>query len=71
MFKFQYIGKFDCLISKNIFENYVENLYNNLKKCFEISWSPKKFVITMEIDPKKKRVLFNMLRELNNRPLGK
>ena len=55
MFQFRYIGKFDCLISKNIFENYVENLYNNIKKCFEISWSPKKFVITMEIDPKKKR----------------
>ena len=33
MFIFRYIGKFDCLISKNIFENYVENLYNNLKKC--------------------------------------
>ena len=54
MFDFRYIGKFDCLISKNIFENYVENLYNNLKKCFKISWSPKKFIVTMEIDPKKR-----------------
>jgi hypothetical protein len=55
MFIFRYIGKFDCLISKNIFENYVENLYNNLKKCFNISWSPKKFIVIMEIDLKKKR----------------
>ena len=56
MFQFRYIGKFDCLISKNVFENYVKNLYNNIKKCFQISWSPKKFVITMEIDPNKKKV---------------
>lgn len=55
MFDFRYIGKFDCLISKNVFENYVENLYNNLKKCFNILWSPKKFIVTIEIDPKKKR----------------
>jgi len=55
MFHFIYKGKFDCLITKADFEIYVENLYNDMKKLFKISWNPKKFIITMEIDPTKEK----------------
>lgn len=53
MFEFTYKGKFNCIITKNVFETYVKRLYNNLKRRFKVSWSPKKFLVTMEIDPKK------------------
>jgi len=53
MFQFIYKGKFNCLITKDVFETHIKNLYNNMKKLFEISWSPKKFIVTMENDPKR------------------
>jgi hypothetical protein len=55
MFQFIYKGKFNCLITKDVFETHIEQLYDNMKKMFGISWSPKKFIVTMEIDPKKSK----------------
>lgn len=55
MFQFKYKGKYDCLIPKDVFETYVQDLYNDMKKRFNVTWSPKKFVVTMEMDPKRPR----------------
>ena len=55
MFQFKYKGKYDCLIPKDAFEKYVQDLYNDMKKRFNITWSPKKFIVTMEMDPKRPR----------------
>ena len=53
MFEFVYKGKFDSLITKETFELYIRTLYGDLKKLFQVTWSPKKFVTTMEINPRK------------------
>lgn len=55
MFEFKYKGKYDCLIPKDVFEKYVEDLYNDMKKRFNVTWSPKKFIVIMEMDPKKQQ----------------
>ena len=53
MFQFRYIGKFDCIITKKEYELYIKNMYYNMKKIFNIKYSPKKIKITMEMNPKK------------------
>lgn len=55
VFRFRYKGKFDWLISKEVFEAYCRHLYADLKRVFEVAWSPKEFRITVETDPKKPR----------------
>ena len=55
MFQFIYKGRFDCIITKDIFEQHVKNLYNDIKKKFNITMDPKKFIVTMEIDSKKSK----------------
>jgi hypothetical protein len=55
MFHFIYKGKFDCLISKDTFEMYIQSLYYNIKRKFGVTYNPKKFTITMEMDGKDKR----------------
>ncbi len=54
-FVFQYKGKFDWLISKEVFEAYCRHIYAGLKREFQVAWSPKAFRITVETDPKKPR----------------
>ena len=53
MFQFRYIGKFDCIITKKEYELYIKNMYYNMKKIFNIKYSPKKIKIIMEMNPKK------------------
>lgn len=55
MFQFIYKGRFDCLITKEIFESHVERTYNAMKRQLGVTWSPAKFVVTMETDPKRPR----------------
>ena len=55
MFKFIYKGKFNCLITKDVFETHVKQLYYDMKKRFKVIWSPKKFIVTMEMDPTKQK----------------
>ena len=57
MFQFRYIGKFDCIITKKEYELYIKNMYYNMKKIFNIKYSPKKIKITMEMNPKKSQGL--------------
>jgi hypothetical protein len=53
MFQFVYKGKYDCLITKEIFETYVKTLFNNLQKYFAVTWAPKKFNVIMEMNRNK------------------
>jgi hypothetical protein len=53
MFEFIYKGKFDSLITKETFELYIRTLYADLKKLFRVTWSPKKFIVSMEINTTK------------------
>jgi len=55
MFQFIYHGRFNCLITKDTFETYLKDMYANMKKLFNITWSPAKFVVTMEMDPTRPR----------------
>ena len=55
MFQFIYKGKFDCIITKEMFEIYIKKLYNNIKERFKIKFIPKKFIVTLEIDSKKSK----------------
>jgi len=55
MFKFLYKGRFDCLISKETFETYVENLFHSMKSRFNVKWTPKQFLVVMEVDPKRRQ----------------
>jgi hypothetical protein len=50
MFHFIYKGRFDCLISKDTFEMYIQNLYYDIKKRFGVTYNPKKFTIKREGD---------------------
>jgi len=53
MFQFIYKGKFDCIITKEMFETHVKNIYATIKKIFDIKFTPKKFIIIMHMDPLK------------------
>lgn len=53
MFIFIYKGKYDCLIAKEEFESYIKNLYFEMKKIFNVKFTPKQFIVTMEMDAKK------------------
>jgi hypothetical protein len=55
MFQFIYKGRFNCLITKEIFESHVEETYNEMKRQLDVKWSPAKIIITMEMDPKRPR----------------
>jgi hypothetical protein len=55
MFRFIYKGNFDCLITKDVFETHMQNLYYDMKKRFNIKWSPKKIIITMDMNSKKSK----------------
>jgi hypothetical protein len=55
MFQFIYKGRFDCLITKEIFESHVKTTYTAMKQQLGVTWSPAKFVVTMETDPKRPR----------------
>jgi len=55
MFQFIYKGRFDCLITKEVFESHVERMYNEMKRQLDVKWSPAKIIITMEMDPKRPR----------------
>jgi hypothetical protein len=53
MFQFTYKGRFESIITKETYELYIQKLYNDLKKTFEVKFTPKKFIVTLEIDIKK------------------
>ena len=53
MFQFIYKGRFDCLITKEVFESHVERMYNEMKRQLDVKWSPAKIIITMEMDPER------------------
>jgi len=53
MFQFIYKGRFDCLITKEMFEAYVKNIYSKIQKELNITMVPKKFIVTMEMDSNK------------------
>lgn len=53
MFIFIYKGKYDCLIAKEEFESYIKNLYFEIKKNFNVKFTPKQFIVTMKMDSKK------------------
>ena len=54
-FVFRYKGKFDWLISKEVFEAYCIHIYDDLKRVFKVEWSPKTFFITVETKANKQR----------------
>jgi len=55
MFEFIYKGKYDCIISKDIFELYIKTLYFDIRKKLNVKFKPNKFIVTMIMNPNKQQ----------------